>query len=236
MYYWNESNFKGLKEVGMEFQHRPGFTFFADYCLSKEKGLKKQAKQSIGAFVDMIDESDVYTQRNIVVCLLELKFENPAIHQLLPHPLRMKLISILDTWSQSQEVEGQVFRWLGYLLPDAKQYDKAIELDPQDQIALGMRANSHLNSVDYQTHHLSESRFLGEVSEAESTLVFAESLISRLEAGRWKKRLSDELDYYKRLIKKWKEYCELSPTNPFPKWCERQGELFEFCSIHYYGE
>ena len=42
MYYWNKDNFEGLLEIAEEFKSRSGYDLFAEYCLLREKGLKKQ--------------------------------------------------------------------------------------------------------------------------------------------------------------------------------------------------
>jgi hypothetical protein len=46
MFYWNKSNFEGLKAAGKQYASKTGYEDFANYCLFKEKGLKKQANQS----------------------------------------------------------------------------------------------------------------------------------------------------------------------------------------------
>jgi len=49
MYYWNQNNFEALKEVGEKYLSKEGYEAFANYCLLKEKGLKKSALDSVTA-------------------------------------------------------------------------------------------------------------------------------------------------------------------------------------------
>lgn len=54
MFYWNQENFVGLKEVGEKLIDIEGYQFFANYCLLKKKGLKKQALISLEKFIAKI--------------------------------------------------------------------------------------------------------------------------------------------------------------------------------------
>ncbi|MGL5665497.1 MAG: hypothetical protein ACRDD9_05155, partial [Shewanella sp.] len=87
---------------------------------------------------------------------------------------------------------------------------------------------------DFQTHHLSESVLLGDISRAKDSLASAQALIARLQTIESKSRLQNRYDYYLSMINCWEEYSTLVGVEPFPDWCAAKGEQFDFWSIIYY--
>lgn len=73
----------------------------------------------------------------------------------------------IDNWCLTESTELP-FTWLGYMTGNQNYYIRALEQNSKDQVALTRLAYSALNDVDYQTHHLCETLFLGhdKVNEA----------------------------------------------------------------------
>ncbi len=236
MYYWNQDNFEGLKSVGEKYSLIEGYELFGRYCLQKEQGLKKLAVTSIKEFVSTSESRSLQEQRTIAEELSSLGFWNGGIHQLLAHPLEQFLKKVLEQWALDEPHNPIPHKWLGYIGGDISSYERALELDPTDEICISRIAQAHLNDVDFQTHHLSESLFLGDVNDARSSLQSAQSLIDKLCTDDLSSKMHDELEYFNKLMCCWEEYSKLGINEPFPNWCASKGEKFNFWSIVYYDQ
>lgn len=236
MYYWNRDNFEGLKSIGDTYSSIKGYELFGKYCLQKEQGLKKLAINSIKSFVIDVKKRSVHEQREIAEELSSLAFWNGKIHQLLSHPLVELLKGILENWTTDEPENATPHKWLGYIARDIASYQRALEIDPNDEICLTRIAQSHLNSVDFQSHHLSESLFIGDYEFAKASLEQAQCLIKKVNSPDVKEKMQSELDYYNRLLECWNEFSNSEKTEPFPNWCASKGEEFNFWSIVYYDQ
>lgn len=236
MYYWNKDNFDGLESVGEMYSSRDGYELFGVYCLQKGKGLKKQAVAAIKEFVSVSKKEPLEKQRAIAEELSALAFHNHEIHQLLAFPLSVYLKGVLEQWQSDDPRNPIPLKSLGYIDGDVSYYERALELDPEDDVCISRIAQAHLNDVDFQTHHLSESQFLGDFSRAKNALLLAKSLIERLSAEDIFSEMQSELDYYENLLRCWEEYSSLKIDQPFPKWCASKGKKFNFWSIVYYDK
>lgn len=236
MHYWNKNNFEGLESVGEKYSSIEGYELFGVYCLQKGKGLKKQAVASIKEFVSNMKAESVEKQRAISEELSELAFHNREIHQLLAYPLLVYLEVVLEQWQSDDPRNPTPLKWLGYIDGDVSYYERALKLDPRDEVCISRIAQAHLNDVDHQTHHLSESQFLGDFNEAKNALLSARSLIERLSTECISTDMQSELDYYDNLLSCWQEYSSLDIDEPFPKWCASKGKKFNFWSIVYYDK
>jgi hypothetical protein len=236
MSYWNKNNFEGMRFVGERYAQTENFELFGKYCLQKEQGLKKQAIASINAFVANLREKPVGRQREIAVELSALSFYNPKIHQLIAHPLREYIHSVLVGWVSDEPLDPTPHKWLGHMARDVSSYERALALDPEDEVCLGQVAEACLRHIDYQTHHLSESLFIGELSDAKSSLHKAQILVTKLEEGELRQNLQHDLDYYSTLLRCWEEYSTSNAPEGFPEWCVSRGYRFDLGTIVYYNQ
>ena len=149
MYYWNEDNFKGLKEIGEKYSTKLGYEAFSNYCLLKEKGLRKQAHIAIEDFISLTQSKSIGEQREIAKELVSLSYYNKDIHQLIPQQLHQFLITILKEWAEKETDNVIPHRWLGYLCRDLDSYEKAIKISPIDEISIIELAKYRLNDVDF---------------------------------------------------------------------------------------
>ena len=234
MYYWNQQNFEGLKSIGDKYVSIQGYEAFGRYCLLKEKGLKKQAVAAVKEFVASAKEKSIESQRKIVSEIASLGFWNDEVHQLIAHPLKVYLQEVLSSWAVEEKTDATPHRWLGYISGDLSAYENALAIDPEDEICITRLAQAHLKDVDYQTHHLSESLLIGELSDAKHSLREAEILIESLKTDKIKSSMQKELAYFNRMLDSWEEYSNLEAKVSFPEWCAIKGEKFNFWSIVYY--
>jgi hypothetical protein len=238
MYYWNKENFEGLLEIAEALKNKNGYEYFAEYCLLREKGLNKPAVKAIREFVVQISKTDLQNQRSVAVDLAQLAYWRRDVHQIMSHPLKVFITDVLKGWCLTESTELP-FTWLGYMTGNQNYYIKALEQNSKDQVALTRLAYSALDDVDYQTHHLCETLFLGHEKDATASLRQANTYIENLEESDIKNRLEAELKEYEELITAWVEFSSNEhrmKKESFPKWSFQNGNNFNFGSIYYYDK
>ena len=235
MDYWNQRNFKGLKDIAEHLQLKEDYESFARYCLLREKGLKQNALVELRTFIEEAQSLPVEKQRAIACKLTELYFYNSDVHQLLPQPAVAYVGSVLQAWCDISPAQPEPYRWCGIIFGNTAFFERALTIAPEDRISLSRLALKELQVVDFATHHLSDSIFLGSESEADSALAKAVSYVMRLPADEAKAEHMKEIAYYRTLLNAWREYKSSSKHKPFPEWSSERGHKFEFGSVFYYG-
>jgi len=236
MHYWNQTNFKGLKEIAESLQKKRGYEGYARYCLLKEQGLKKAALVELWSFIDQSRMLSIGEQRDIAIELAELYFYNRDVHQLLPQPAAAYLEAVLQAWCAESPRFPEPYRWYGVICGNPELFERALQENPEDFISLSCLALQELQNVDFATHHLCESVFLGSESDAESALAKATLYAMRLQPSDSKKRHMEEIEYYRSLLGAWREYRSSSRQQSFPEWSAERGYKFKLGSVFYYGE
>lgn len=235
MHYWNKANFKGLKEIAEALRHKSGYEGYARYCLLREKGLKKEALVELRSFIDQSHTLPVDEQRAMASELAEMYFYNRDIHQFFPQPAAAYVGDVLQKWCDESPRSPEPYRWSGVVCGNSELFERALREDPEDEISLSRLVLQELQSVDFATHHLSESVFLGPESEADEALVKAVAYAMRLPVNELKTRHMEEIAYYRSLLSAWREYRGGSRQKPFPEWSAEHGHKFSFGSVVYYG-
>ena len=127
MFYWNDENFEGMKQIGEKYLSKDSYEDYANYCLLIEKGLRKLAIKSLNKFISSAKERSVTEQRDLATELLTLSNENSDVHQLLPYPLQQYLIEIFKKWSEHEKENVIPHRWLGCMTGNLESFLKAVE-------------------------------------------------------------------------------------------------------------
>lgn len=231
-----------LMEIAEAYSSKEGYEGFAEYCLLREKGLRKQALRTLADFIGRIRLLSPEGKRKIAAELSQLSFMEREFYQLpphsilLPHPLKSCLVEVLQQWRADCPAAPEPCRWLGYLTEDASWYEAALQIDPDDQISLGCLAAACLNDIDFMTHHISESVFLGSERDAADALAKASDLISRLRPEVIKDELNKDLAYYRSLLQAWDDFKSDQAAADFVAWSKHKGLDFNFWTIVYYDE
>lgn len=234
MYYWNQDNFDGLKQIYHHFIDDPYFALYAEYCHFRESGLRKIAFKKLEEFIQNCKKLDVSTQRNIVITLMDIIYNHLSIHQLSSEPLNRYVIKVLKDWMATGDQDIQPYQWLGYLCQDIEFYRKALELDPHQQFCLIQLVKSHLKQVDWQTHHLDLSFLIGELTHAYDHLTQAHALIDKIDQSSERHKLEIEYRYFTTLLNAWENYQNSKVDSSFSLWCEDHHIDFnEYITIYY---
>lgn len=236
MWYWNKTNFEGLEEIAAEASKLPHLGDFARYCQLRASGLRKQAMLALRAFLTHTSSLTFGDKREIVRWLLEAHWRAPGIHQLLPYPAVKELIEpTLTQWIKSHPEDGAAHRLAGCFLGDEKALLKAIEIDESDSVARLSLASRMMRRIEYATHHLSESIFLGDESEAINALDEIQGHLNKLPEGERRDSFQSEVSEERQLVLDWVQY-KTNPTGSFPQWCADHGKLYRWPSIVYYSK
>ncbi|MDP9942342.1 hypothetical protein [Ectopseudomonas alcaliphila] len=235
MHYWNQRNFKGLKNIAEHLQLKEGYESFSRYCLLREKGLKKNALVELRKFIEEAQSLPIEKQRTIARELTELYFYNSDVHQLLPQPAVAYIGGVLQAWCDISPPQPEPYRWCGVICGNTAFFELALTIDPEDRISLSRLALKELQAVDFATHHLSESIFLGSEPEVDAALAKAASYVIKLPADEEKAKYMREIAYYRTLLNAWQKYKSSSKHKPFPEWSSERGHKFELGSVFYYG-
>lgn len=121
--------------------------------------------------------------------LREIDEDTPCQSILAPHPLRTRVIApTLSEWIEAEPENAEPHRWIG----GQDHWRRAIELDPDDQIARRKLVASILNGVDYATHEM-PTGYLGSPLDDWQALAEAEVLLKGLANENIRQALLSEL-------------------------------------------
>jgi hypothetical protein len=177
MHYWGKQHFELLKKAAADAtSESPRWQDYADFCLEYERGLRKQAFLLLERFIVRMEREPFIERRRFVSWLKKTADGREGSHMLIPQPLAFRIVEpTLLEWTEVEPNCSEPHRWIG----DLEHLERAIELDPTDQIALTKLVVVLLSGVDYATHELPYG-YLGLPSEDLADLSKAEALLPRL--------------------------------------------------------
>jgi hypothetical protein len=208
------------------------FDVYRSYCSAKAEGVKARTVEATQLLVAVFEGLSRPEQQDFADQLLGL-WRSVWNNQLLPHPLKTVLIKALKHWHQNSD-EAVPARWLGILEQEPSWIDKALQRDPDDQIALIWRINNLLGGIDFQCHHLNEGHFIGTPDEARETAAQIQSLLPRLHSSSELARYTAELAGLVAMVEAYAVYRETDRKQSFPNWSCERGDKFRFHKSYYY--
>ena len=199
MHYWRKENFEGLKEVIEYLDDNKRLKSYRNYCVNREKGLRKKALIELDAF---LKEAALWTfeeRRDFVDWLLWVQNGKAGIHDLIPTPLHAHLVRpTLEQWKLIDPTNSASYRWS----EDLEDLKKAVQLDGKDQIAHCRFARKVIQLTDYSIHEL-PGAYLGNPREdkelVEGALRSLELTIQTEEVKNMSSRLSEQ----RKIISDW---------------------------------
>lgn len=236
MHYWNKSNFEGLADLAEELGADARLASLAEYCRLREQGLRRDALAALERFLGSgcFGEPDV--ARAATIRILELHARTPQAHQFLAQPLLHRfLIPTLHGWLEAEPASSIPARWLGILNRDAPMLRRALAASPEDLPVRRLLADLELSEAEYATHHLVESRFIGDPAAAQAALVSARALVEGALQAEAVSDLLAEIEHHVALISDWLAYRN-APEGTFPEWCNARGRSYKWPTVVYYGE
>lgn len=176
MWYWREDYFETLKQTAAEAKGHPAWVDYATFCEKHEQGLRRDALLLVNRFIDRLEEEPFEGRKRFTSWLLNAAEDKPGRAVLIPYPLQRRIIEpTLLEWTLVEPACPEPHRWLG----GYDDLNRAIELDPKDQIAIRRLLRIILGAVDYNVHEL-PAGYLGDPIKDIDALDRAEGLIGSL--------------------------------------------------------
>ena len=174
MFYWRQGYFSDLKAAADAANASAKWKDYGTFCLEYERGLRHQAFAVLERFIHSMELEPFAERRQFVSWLMSTAYGREARRMLIPHPLKIRIVEpTLLEWTLVDPTCSEPHRWLG----GNEHLEKAIELDPADQIALKELVNCLLSYVSYATHELPRG-YLGSALEDLDVLHRVEVLLT----------------------------------------------------------
>lgn len=236
MYYWNKDNFEGLLQLAQQLEADECLKPLASYCRFRERGLRRDAFLALELYLDEARSFDSSTARHAAVQILEANARTQGVHQFLAQPLIKRfLLPTLQGWLQEDANTNIPVRWLGILNRDRGLLARALSMCPDDIPVRKLLVDLALGDVEYATHHLDESFFIGAVDDAAQALGLAGTLIADAPDPDMFTHQSSEVRHFNCLIADWRAYSE-SPLGSFSEWCAARGRNYSYpIKVYYEG-
>jgi hypothetical protein len=234
VHYWNKDNFEGLSQLASALDGHALLSPLAEYCRAREQGLRRQALSVLDAFLDSTGSWSDQSARSACQTLLELHARTPHAHQFLTQPLLARFIlPTLDQWLLEIPDSQVALRWLGILRRDRLLLERALALEPADIAVRRLLVDWLLSDVEHATHHLVESRLLGELEPTRRSLADALALVQKAPDASSFTDLAQEIGNLDALLADWEAFSRSAEVN-FPDWCSKHGRSYVWPKISYY--
>jgi hypothetical protein len=151
--------------VGNAASENPDWISYANYCYAREKGLRKEAFIHLDTFLATTENWSMEQKIEFVRFLFPF-FENveDADYGLFPEPLSKKHVKpTLSKWCETEELDGNPFRWYGTYYGNEEYLFKALEINPADNLARQQLLKGWTYNIYFAIHHLPEG-YIGEVT------------------------------------------------------------------------
>ena len=187
---------------------------YAQYCVLREKGLRKQAFKQLNAFIEIAKDWGLNQRYEFVERLYLIQDNNRNRYDLIPHPLYSVIVEpTVVAWVKENPSDPSGYRWLG----GRENWRKAILLNKEEQIARVRLIEQIIYYAYFSTHHLPEG-FIGSPSEELLGLNEANILLDGLENDKLKIKFSDEIKDCMELIQAYREYEKSTYVGTFEAW------------------
>jgi len=223
-------------QVGEAAINRTEWQNYGQYCLLREKGLRKQALSKLSAFLRQSKIWNFDQKKEFVTWLCNHMDSIPdASYGPYPTPLAQELlIPFFEEWTQREPTSPEAWTLKGRYGNDFSAYSKAIEIDPKNQRARVALANANISYIEHAMHHLPEY-FIGDEQEALSAAQEAYEHISHIDDGGPREYLLRELKEAENLLLGWMTFRNEMETD-FNAWCLSKGRNYRWVKAFYYSK
>ncbi|MFC1833607.1 hypothetical protein ACFL2Q_02590 [Thermodesulfobacteriota bacterium] len=222
--------------VGKEALLNPAWREYGEYCLHREKGLRKKAFAHLSAFLEDAKSWEFEEKKAFVQWLCDKMDSVPwADSGPYPNPLQNQLVfPFFQEWMRKEAHNAEVFALKARYTWDPEAYLKAIQIDPYNQRARVALAWESIDAISYSTHHLPEY-FIGTEHEAINAVKTAEEHLSYFIDNERKKQMLAELRQEEQLLRDWIEF-KTEEGNDFDQWCKDKGRRYNWMKAVYYSK
>jgi hypothetical protein len=165
-----------MRSVEVKAKGFPGWEGYARFCGDLQRGLRKQAFEALEGFIAKLELAPLIERCQFVHWLLSEIDQAGSNTLLAPHPLKVRIVDpTLLEWVTTAPNSSEPHRWIG----GHDHLKRAIEIDPDDQIARKQLVVSILDGVAYATHEMPRG-YLGSPQDDWQALAEAELLLAGL--------------------------------------------------------
>lgn len=235
-HYWRrdlDDPYRALSDLKSELSKVEDYRLLGEYADLKEKGLRKQSLVKINEFVRKAEEFPDSKRRELVRLWCQEKVRQPGDNYLFDsHPLTNEIIvPTLEKWAEDEPRNPEPLKWIGLFYGSEHFFnalEKSLALNPDDDVVRITLVDGYLRTIDYSTHHLSESFYLGEPSEDLKMCKRIRACLDDVKNEKAKSSLADELSEYQQMIHDWLDYSNNKFSESFPEWCRGNGRTYKF--------
>ena len=174
----------------------PEWEGYANFCSEYERGLRRDAFAILERFMFSLERATFAERQSFVSWLCQQVEGGQGRHMLVPHPLYIRIVEpTLLEWMLIESECSEPHRWLG----GEEHLRKAIELDPNDELARQKLIVFILGRVGFNSHEL-PAGYLGIAQDDLAALNEAEVLLQGLSNYDDRIELAAEIDEERRLI------------------------------------
>nr|WP_294993261.1 hypothetical protein [uncultured Sediminibacterium sp.] len=192
---------RALITVGTIAAKNKAWTHYANYCFEKEKGKRKEALHEMDKFLEAASRWSTEATIDFLNFIFPL-FENipEANYGPFPQPLSKKLVEpALDKWCKTSPSDSNPFRWYGRFYKSKAHLEKAITINPTDDLARSYLIEEWMALIDFSLHHFPEC-FIGNPADSIAVGERVQLQIEQLISPALKKGWTEKLTYSLHLI------------------------------------
>lgn len=214
----------------------PLWSDYGEYCLLREKGLRKQLFVKLEEFINSFKSFSFEQKKEFTEFIFELA-ENveDADYGPLPYQMSIELKKVLLTWIKKDSNDSRPFRWMARFFHKYDFIDKALEINPQDEKARILLISIYISHIWNSTHHLPDF-YIGEPEEDLKEAIIIKQHINQLVDGKEKNYWSQELETELELVKSFSEWKESNSSLNFQSWAKQNQRKFDSGIVAYYYE
>lgn len=239
-FFWRQGSFNALKDLRETLAQNANYRLLAESVELREKGLRKESLRRLSEFIVTFSSSPFTERQEFVSMLCGKRFQWGSDGFLLdPQPLVEQVIKpTLSEWITIDPDNPDPYKWLGlyYGADNELTYlEKALALDPEDDVIRFRLIDIQLGVIEFSTHHLDEGLYLGDPQK--DIAVCAELLSQALKISHSdaKDPLQSEIETYKSMIEDWITFSSQSKSISFPDFCTQLGRKYSWSLKHYYS-
>jgi hypothetical protein len=220
--------------VGEKALQNPEWKDYGDYCLNREKGLRKQAFSHLESFLCQAVTWSFEKKLEFVQWLCDLMDTvADASYGPYPTPLSQRLfIPLFEEWIKKEPNNAEVFALKAQYTVDFESYKIAVRIDPENQRARLALARQCAYDIWYSTHHLPEY-FIGNEKDILSIVAEGKGHIAHLHNGIRKDDIFADILNEEQLLQDWIEF-NLEGGEDFNIWCTNKERHYKWIKAYYY--